>query len=48
MWSLAQKGTAEEDQRIVLLLGASHIATIKDYIDLSADWKAVELQTIMK
>ncbi len=48
MWSLAQKGTEAEDQRIVLLLGSSHIATIKSYIDQNADWKAVELKEIME
>lgn len=48
MWSLAQKGTEAEDRRIVLLLGSSHIATIKDYIDQNTDWNAVELKEIME
>lgn len=46
MWSLAQKATQKNDQRIVLLLGASHIATIKDFIDQNKDWGTVELEEL--
>lgn len=48
MWSLAQKGMEKDEHKMVLLLGASHVAMIKDYIDKSEDWKAVELQEIME
>ncbi|MGK2863290.1 MAG: DUF5694 domain-containing protein [Chitinophagaceae bacterium] len=48
MWSLAQKSMEKDDHKMVLLLGASHVAMIKDYIDRSEAWKAVELQEIME
>ncbi len=48
MWSLAQKGMEQDDHKMVLLLGASHVAMIKDYVDKSEEWKAVELQDIME
>lgn len=47
MWSLAQKGMEKDEHKMVLLLGASHVAMIKDYIDKSENWKAVELKEIM-
>ncbi len=48
MWSLAQKQLEKEDQRIMLLLGASHVAMIKDYIEGNKDFEAVELKEIME
>ncbi|MBO0322778.1 hypothetical protein J0X14_10755 [Muricauda sp. CAU 1633] len=48
MWSLAQKATQPDNQRIMLLLGASHIAMIKDFIDQNEEWTAVELNEIME
>ncbi|MER3374067.1 MAG: DUF5694 domain-containing protein [Allomuricauda sp.] len=47
MWSLAQKATQPEDKRIMLLLGSSHIALIKDFIDKNPEWSSVELQEVM-
>lgn len=47
MWSLAQKATQPDDQRIMLLLGSSHIALIKDFIDKNPEWSSVELQEVM-
>ena len=47
MWSLAQKATQPNDQRVLLLLGSSHIAMIKDFIDKNPEWSAVELQEVM-
>lgn len=43
MWSLIKKKTTNKDERVMLLLGASHIANIKNLIDDTADWKSVEL-----
>ncbi|MEZ4810517.1 MAG: DUF5694 domain-containing protein [Allomuricauda sp.] len=48
MWSLVQKGTTTDDQRIMLLLGSSHIAMIKDFLDKNKDWDGVELSEIME
>lgn len=48
MWSLVQKSLDANDEKIVLLLGASHIAMIKEYIDSNEDWEAVELKEIIK
>lgn len=48
MWSLALKSMEPDDSRMVLLLGASHAAMIKEYIDNSEAWSAVELKEIMQ
>lgn len=48
MWSLAQKATESGDQRVMLLLGSSHIALIKDFIDKNPEWSTVELKEIME
>lgn len=48
MWSLALKSMEPDDSRMVLLLGASHAAMIKEYIDNSEAWSAVELKEIME
>jgi hypothetical protein len=48
MWSLVQKQLEGNDKRIVLLLGASHIAMIKGYIDKNEGFEAVELKEIME
>jgi len=48
IWSLIQKSLETDDRRIVLLLGASHIAMIKDYIDRNDDFEVVELKMIME
>ncbi len=48
MWSLAQKATQPDDQRVMLLLGSSHIALIKGFIDTNGDWSTVELKEIME
>ena len=47
MWSLAQKATQPGDQRIMLLMGSSHIALIKDFIDKNPEWSSLELQEVM-
>lgn len=48
MYSLVQKLTEAADQRVVLLLGASHIALIKHFIDLDERFKVVELKEVVK
>lgn len=48
MWSLIQKSTKADDQRIMVLLGASHIATIEDFVNQNKAWSTVELEEIMK
>ena len=48
MWSLALKSVKKENDKIVLLLGASHAAMIRGYIDSDENWKAIELKEIME
>ncbi|MFD2099323.1 DUF5694 domain-containing protein [Flagellimonas iocasae] len=48
MWALAQKATQPNDKRIMLLLGSSHVAMIKNFIDKNPDWDTVELEKIMQ
>ncbi len=47
MWSLIQKGTDSEDERIMVLVGASHAAILKDFIDQNDAWSVVELKSII-
>lgn len=47
-WSMIQKYTAASDERIMILMGSSHIALIKDFIDQHKGWQSVELQEVMK
>ncbi len=48
MWSLIKKKTTKNDERIMVLLGASHVANIKNLIDDNDDWKTVELIDIVE
>ncbi|GLU45251.1 hypothetical protein Musp01_28750 [Muricauda sp. NBRC 101325] len=48
MWSLIQKQTQPSDRKVVVLLGASHIAMLKTYIDQNEAWEAVELIDLLK
>jgi hypothetical protein len=47
MYSLMQKMTEMDDERVVVILGSSHIAMFKHFIDLDENFKAVELIDIM-
>ena len=38
MWSIMQKKIEANDSRILILLGASHIAIIEKLIEQSDDW----------
>ena len=48
MWSLIQKNTAETDQRIMVLAGASHIAMFELFINENPQWSITELEEVLK
>jgi len=48
MWSLIKKNTLESDERIMVLVGASHAAMFELFIKENKQWKVKELQEIMK
>lgn len=48
MYSFVQKLTETNDTKIVVLLGAGHIALFKHFIDLDENFKVVELKDILK
>jgi hypothetical protein len=48
IYSFAQKQLDNSDKRIMILFGASHIATFKTFIELNPEWKIVELKEIME
>ena len=47
-YSLIQKYTEAEDDRIMVLMGASHIAVFENLIRYNPNWKIVELHEIME
>lgn len=47
MYSFVQKLTEKNDDKIVVLLGASHIALLKQFADLDENFKVVELSDIL-
>lgn len=48
MWSLVQKYTDENDQRIMVLVGASHAAVMEQMINQRENWNVVELKAILQ
>lgn len=48
MYSLIQKYTEETDEKIMILLGAGHIAVIENLINYNPEWEIVELNEIVK
>lgn len=48
MYSFVQKLTEKNDERIVILLGAGHIALFKQFVDLDENFKVVELKDILE
>ena len=48
MYSNVQKRIDSKDKRIMILLGASHIATFKNYIELNPEWKITELKELIR
>ncbi|MCL6295635.1 DUF5694 domain-containing protein [Jejuia spongiicola] len=47
MWSLIQKHTKESDERIMVLVGASHAAMFELFIKENKLWKVKELEDIL-
>ncbi len=47
IYSLIQKITESNDKRVMVLLGASHIAMLKEFIKLDRNFKVVELKDIL-
>ncbi len=47
-YSIMQKYTEPKDERIMVLMGASHIAVFENLIDYNPDWEAVELKDIIE
>jgi hypothetical protein len=45
-WSLIQKGTLPEDERVMILLGSSHVAMIDLFLKGNKEWTPVELSEI--
>ena len=48
MWSLVQKNTMHGDERIMILVGASHAAMFELFIKENEDWKVKEFLEIME
>jgi len=48
MWSLIQKNTAQTDERIMVLAGASHIAMFELFINENPQWSITELEEVLK
>ncbi|GAA4273922.1 DUF5694 domain-containing protein [Aquimarina gracilis] len=47
-YGIMQKYTDSDDERIMVLMGASHIAVFENLIAYNPGWEAVELKDIMK
>ncbi|RYE17102.1 MAG: hypothetical protein EOP45_16400 [Sphingobacteriaceae bacterium] len=47
MYSLIQKATQPQDQRIMILLGSGHVSMIKKFIDDEQVFKVVELKDLL-
>lgn len=48
MWSLIEKNTDEEDERIMILVGASHAAIFEQFIEERDEWEEIELDAILE
>lgn len=48
MYSLIQKLTESEDDKVMVLLGASHITMFREFIKNDPDFEIVELKSILK
>ncbi len=48
MWSLTQKNTGPSDERIMVLVGASHAAMFELFIRENEDWEIKELKELME
>lgn len=47
MWSFIQKLTSNEDERIMILAGASHISMIAPFIKENKEWGTIELVEVL-
>lgn len=47
MWSLVQKYTLNSDQRVMVLVGASHAAMLELFIDGNSNWQVKELEDVL-
>jgi len=47
-YGLIQKYVEEKDERIMILMGASHIAVLENLINYNSNWETVELKEIVK
>jgi len=47
-YGLIQKYVEEKDERIMILMGASHIAVLDNFISYNPNWKTVELKQIIE
>ncbi len=47
MYALIQKSLKEEDHKIMILGGSSHIGMFKDFIDKNPEWKTTELEELL-
>lgn len=47
MWSLIQKYTSDSDERIMVLLGSSHVAMLELFIKENAHWRIKEFEAIL-
>ncbi len=47
-YGLIQKYTESKDERIMVLMGASHIAVLENFIAIHPAWKAIGLKEIME
>jgi len=48
IYSKIQKQVTDKDEKIMILLGSSHIAILKDFIDYNPNWKTVELKDLLE
>jgi hypothetical protein len=48
MYSLVQKLTDTKDNKVVVLLGASHAAMIREFIKYDPNFEIIELEAILK
>lgn len=48
MYSLIQKLTEAKDNKIMVLLGASHAAMMREFIKYDPNFEVIELETILK
>ena len=48
MYAIIQKAIEENDKKILIVSGASHIAMFKEFIDYTPEWTTIELKEIIK